>query len=621
MCGFVGLLYKDAGRSVSSRELEPLLAAIRHRGPDDQGIYVDRHFGMTHARLSILDLSPLGRQPMESPDGRLVLAYNGEVYNFQELRRELEATGCRLKSRSDTEVVLNWAGLKEDWLKDLRGMFALALWDRSRQALTLARDPFGIKPLYLYEDGEKFIFSSELAGIRAHPRAKTTLDPIAVSDYLSFRYIPAPRTGFREVRKVSPASSLQLSREGVSPEKRYYEPNFTPLPRRTSGREWEERLYAELKKTVKYLLISDVPVGIFLSGGLDSSALVATASELGQNPLKTFSICGSGEDMYDERPYARLVARKFSTEHHELEFSPGDLRHILEKIVRHLGEPVSDMPSVALFYLSQLAKKEVSVVLSGEGNDEMLAGYGFEKYYFCQKYYSWLDGGPPKIAKKALKSLFPNSYWHLSSAEYLQKFLPSMVKSFSDGGVAKKDLLAEDFYPKGHDSLDLLRRAYAESSGLPFLNRILKAYSGAWLTDDLLARSDRMTMAHGLELRVPYLDHVFADLAGSLPLDQKIGFWKGKLRNRLILRKIMEGKLPEEVLTRPKAGFTLPLRRWARQDLKEYLREAFAEAPYPLKREACLKVLERHWDSPRLFNREVWQILVLILWLRGLESK
>lgn len=622
MCGIVGILYKSGSRQAGQKEILPLLACIRHRGPDDEGIYVDGNVALGHTRLSILDLSDAGHQPMHSEDGRLSLVYNGEVYNFEELRGELIGAGYRFQSRSDTEAVLHWfhrfgkAGVDR-----FRGMFAMALWDRERRVLTLVRDRFGIKPLYLYEDENKFIFASEIQAILADPTVDASLDPLAISDFLTYRYVPAPRTGYRRIRKVPPATILELDASGVRNEATYYTPNFKPSAERWSWAETEERVYEELKRSVRYRLISDVPVGIFLSGGLDSSALVAVAADLGHHPIKTFSIAGAGSDRNDERPFARLVAERYGTEHHEVVFEPTDLVSVLEQVVVRHGEPLSDMPAVPMLLLSEMAKRHVSVALTGEGSDEILGGYSFEKDRWAQAYFDYVAGRLGPAGRRRLQEWRPGSYLGQDASGYLAARLPNMIKSFNQGGVAKTDLLEPGFVPAGHDSLDLLRRAYAENAGLPYLNRILQVYSRHWLTDDLLTRSDRMSMAHALELRVPFLDHVFVDLIGSLPVSRKIGRWRGRPANRLVLRRIMADRLPEEVLTRKKAGFTLPLQEWARKDLRDFIRDQFATAPHPLRPEGCLKLLAAYEKPGGHYHREIWQTLMLILWLRSNERR
>jgi len=612
------------------RQLKAMIATLHHRGPDDEGVWTDGICGLAHARLSIIDLSPAGHQPMASSDGQIWVSFNGEIYNFQELRRELEAKGYTFRSRSDTEVLIyGYAAWGDDVLKRLRGMFAIALWDRRRRRLLLARDRFGKKPLYYTQVGDAFLFGSEIKALLAWPGADRTPDLAAIDQYLTLQYVPAPRTAFRAVRKLPEAHYLVLETGGgehgrTPTPTRYWQ---LPLPRAAKNRASAETLQRELierlTESIKLRLISDVPLGAFLSGGVDSSAVVALMAQLGNGQVKTFSI-GFQNNEYDETKYARMVAQRYATDHEEMIVEP-DAAAVIPRLIWHYGEPFADPSMVPTYYVSQMARRKVTVVLNGDGGDEAFLGYG--RYAACRQ-LERVDR-IPRIGRifvqRAIQSLpnivhrpFGNRLRALatylsdpdrpSSQRYaftIAYFLDHQKRA--GYGEAMTDFLAGS-------ALDLLEPYFAEAPS--FVTGANWADIHTYLPDDLMVKVDVASMAHGLEARSPLLDHVFLEWAATIPEDIKMAGGETKA----LFKRAMEPYLPKELLYRPKMGFGCPIDHWFRAELRDMAYDVLlsrdATARGIFRPEYVKRLLDEHTAGTASHHTRLWALLMLELWFR-----
>jgi len=557
MCAIVGLIRSRGG--VDPALLDRMRDSMAHRGPDDAASWVsaDGSVGLGHRRLSIIDLSAAGRQPMTNEDGSLQLVFNGEVYNFAELRRELERAGHRMRSSTDSEVILH--GYEEwgtDVVRRLRGMFAFALWDGPRRRLLLARDRLGIKPLFYHLDGGDLTFASELKGVVADPGVPRKLDETALWDFFTYRYVPTPKTIWRDVKKLPPGH-WALFENGSLTLSEYWAPRFGGAGA-TSGEEAVERLRAKLEECVSMHMVADVPVGVLLSGGLDSSTVCALASRSVRGPLHTFSI-GFDVAQHDERPFARLVADRYRTEHHELAVDRELARALEDRVVEMYDEPFADSSATPTFLVSQLARETVPVALSGEGGDEIFGGYAWYGLFLGLR---GLDGLPRGL-RRAIGGLvrpLPTGFkgkWTIeaSALDPVERYALLMGGLTSERKAA---LLAPEFRRRfeGYDDLWHFRRFWREDLD-PF-SRMQYLDLRTYLNDDILTKVDRASMAVSLEARVPLLDHELIDAVLALPVE---------LRNpgaaqKHLFRQAIAPWLPREVLDKKKQGFSVPLYAW-----------------------------------------------------------
>lgn len=615
MCGIAGQINID-GRPADRRTLEAMGRALRHRGPDDHGIHAEGSVGLVHQRLSILDLSQAGHQPMTNEDGSLWIVFNGEIYNFQELRQELKENHI-FRSQTDTEVILHlYEELGLNCVSRLRGMFAFAIWDRPRRRLLLARDRIGKKPLFYSVNGRGIAFASEIKALLADG-ASREVDPLAVHHYLTFQYVPAPLTIFRDVKKLKPGHLL-VYEEGKATESAYWSLHYEP---KTTLEEPEclDQFRALLEESVRLRMISDVPLGAFLSGGVDSSAVVAIMSRLSSAPVRTFSI-GFKEAAYNELDYARQVAQRFRTNHHEFIVEPSAI-DILSTLVRVYDEPFADSSAIPTYYVSQLSRQFVTVVLNGDGGDELLAGYGRYALTPTDRLAAhWLSGtarnllgevvaglsaGFGRVRNRLERALAPFSRVYLSRICY---FSPS----------DKQALYNPEFFQlvRSEDSYDLLLRWFETAQASNLLDQLLAVDSGSYLPDDLLVKVDRATMAHSLEGRSPFLDHRLLEFAATLPIDLKIR----RGTSKYLLKQAMRGVLPDAVLNRPKMGFGVPIDQWFRGPCRDFLRDTLLSARarsrgYFLPR-AIEKIVEAHRRQETNFGYRLYALLMLELWHR-----
>lgn len=629
MCGICGYLSREG--SATAEAVRAMAGTLAHRGPDGEGLHLDGPVALGHRRLSIIDLSEAASEPMTNEDGSLWLTFNGEIYNFREIRRGLEARH-RFRSRSDGEVILHLYEEKGDAaVAELDGMFAFALWDARRRRLVLARDRVGKKPLF-YHDGPKvFGFASEAKALLAHPGVPHERDPEALPLFLTYGYVPTPGTFYRGIRALPPGHSLVVTEAGAEPPKRYWRARFRsggpgqeaagPVP---TDAEAEERFRALLRAAVERRLVADVPLGAFLSGGLDSSTVVALMAEAAGGRVKTFTIGFAGHTDYDERAHARVVAERFSTEHTEFVVEPKAL-DLVDRLVWHHDGPFGDSSAVPTYLLSERTRTKVTVALNGDGGDEVFAGY-------LRLYGGALSERVPRAAFRALGGLLgllPEPADRKHPLRFAKRFaeagsLPLLERYLRWNAYFTSDL-PQMLKPEVAASLDrerLLRSfhaSFAAGEGST-LARLLQLNFETYLLDDLLVKMDRMSMAHGLEARSPFLDTAVVEFGASLPDRLRMRFGKGKI----LLRRAMKGLLPESIMARGKMGFGAPLGAWFRSDLDGFVRERLLDPASPiyevLQPGPVAGLLARHGEARADLSAQIWALLTLESWLRQEKS-
>lgn len=632
MCGIAGfvLLKPPAVAFDPLHRLKTMVGIVRHRGPDDDGVWSDGVCGLAHARLAVIDLSPGGHQPMGSPDGRIWISYNGEIYNFMDLRHELEQIGYIFRSRSDTEVLIHgYAAWGVDMISRLRGMFALALWDRTERSLLLVRDRMGQKPLYWAKVGESFVFGSEIKAVLVWPGIGRSPNRAAINDYLSLHYVPAPDTAFEMVHKMPAAHwmRIQAGSDGdlqVGMATRYWElARVREAQPRVTLEYLSGELFEHLTEAVKLQLISDVQVGAFLSGGVDSSAIVAIMSRLGANPVKTFC-AGFRNPDFDETHYARMIAQRYRTDHEELTIEP-DLLTILPKLIWHYGEPFADPSMVPTYCIAELARRKVAVVLSGDGGDEAFMGYG--RYAMCRvlERLSSLPRASRRVTA-ALARLAPkplhNRYGRrlAALADLLTSRDPKSSQLYGLTIACFTDRQKNEGYAP--EMTDFLGRSALERLD-KWLDKAPTLASGAnradihtSLPDGLMVKVDVASMAHALETRSPMLDHVFMEWAVGLPEAAKMTGGTTKA----IFKKAMEPYLPKEAIFRNKMGFGCPVGDWLRTSLRQMTYDVLlsteAVGRRIFRRDCIERLLAEHMTGLARHDNRLWALLILELWFR-----
>jgi asparagine synthase (glutamine-hydrolysing) len=621
MCGIAGYLVTGSAgpRDVTLRSMAD---AIAHRGPDDQGFLEwssrDRplRVGLVHRRLTIIDLST-GHQPMASPDQSTHIVFNGEIYNFRELRDELVGLGHAFGTQSDTEVILqSYQRWGVDCVQRLRGMFAFAIWDAGRERLFAARDRFGKKPLFLYQADGLLLFGSEIKALLASPAVRTGFDTGALCDYLQYRYVPGPGTFFKGIRKLAPGSHL-VWENGTVRETRYYEPPdgharpIEPPPDAPLA-----AFMRVLDDAVRLRMISDVPFGAFLSGGIDSSAVVALMTRHSSQPIKTFSV-GFAEPRYSELGHARQVAQRFGTAHHELIVSHDHLIDHLPALVRFRDAPVAEPSDIPIYLLSVEARRTVKMVLSGEGSDELLGGYPKHVYERWAGRYAVLPAWLRQRLVEPLVGALPYRY-HRAKTAVANLALPSWAERMPRwfGALTRAEacsLIADGLM--GVDRETTGAGICADAGNTP-LRSILHFDQASWLPDNLLERGDRMTMAASLEARMPFMDHVLAELVSSLPDAWRVrGF-----TTKRILREAMAEILPAPILTRSKVGFRVPVNEWFRGSLRDYLMDHLcgpgSRTRGYYRREVLDRYLAEHQAGRQNHEKLLWALLSLEIFHR-----
>jgi asparagine synthase (glutamine-hydrolysing) len=629
MCGICGEL--DTRKIVEKALIERMCDVLTHRGPDDHGLYVGDSIGLGSRRLSIIDLSSAGHMPMSTPSGKLWITYNGEIYNYHEIRKQLQDCGYSFRSNTDTEVVLyayeKWG---TDCLLKFNGMYAITIWDEEKKNLFLARDRLGIKPLYYYYDGTKIIFASEMKAILQDSRVPREFSYEGVINYFTFGHSMAPHTIFKNIYKLPPGHYLTCRLEGEAKLQmaitRYWAP---PVPQglKDEGEQYYiEEIRRLLGKSVKSQLISDVPLGVFLSGGMDSSIVTGLMSSVDSTRVKTFSIGFSiGDAAYNELDDARLVARHFGTEHHELLLDDRALLQILPDLIYHYDEPFGDSASFPTYLLSKFTRENVTVALSGEGGDEIFGGY---RRYVVENLFYRHPGIVGLLDNNVLRKLSSS----LPGMNRLKRTLASLkIKDGAERYASwltvfnekmRRRLLKEDFVVEGpaYDPLDIYRRLYIQD-GAATAGGLLYIDQQTWLPDTYLEKADKASMAHSLEVRVPFLDHELVEFTARIPVKYKIrGF-----STKCILKKAFASLLPRAILKKRKHGFTPPIEPWFRGKLKDDIKEIIFD---PKARSRGLfnydyieEIFRQHTEGKAAYHRHLWLLVVFELWCqRYLDS-
>lgn len=627
MCGITGIFDIQQKRDIDRDLLSRMNEAQFHRGPNEGGLYTEPGVGFGHRRLSIIDLSS-GQQPMISQDGKVILTFNGEIFNFLELRVELEALGYVFQTHCDTEVILyGWMAWGEACVERLRGMFAFAVWDQNRQTLFLARDRLGVKPLYYAEltDG-RFIFASELKALKEHPKLPRAIDPTAVEDYFGFGYVPDPKTIYQGVYKLEPGYCLTIRHGDQSYNPRqYWDVDFNAVDDSLDEQAAGEQLIERLREAVNIRMMADVPLGAFLSGGVDSSAVVALMAGLSTEPVNTCSI-SFGDPAFNEAQFAAKVAERYHTAHRVEQVDADDFS-LIDKLMDLYDEPFADSSALPTYRVCELAKKQVTVVLSGDGGDENLAGYRRYRWHtYEERMRSWLPDSIRKPLFGFLGKVYPKADWapkiFRAKSTFESIARDSLEGYFHSVSVLSDEIRANLFSPafkqqlQGYQAVDVFRR-YAGNA--PVNNPMaLVQYLDfkTYLPGDILTKVDRASMAHALEVRVPLLDHKLVEWIAKLPGKFKLHGREGKY----LFKKALESYLPDDVLYRPKMGFSVPLAAWFRGPLKERVRtsllgDVMAHSGY-FNMEFLKKMVDDHQAGLRDHSAAIWTLLMFEAFLR-----
>ncbi len=621
MCGICGKLNFDPEKAVPSSLVKAMADTIFHRGPDDDGYYLSGQVGLGFRRLSIIDLAT-GHQPLANEDCSVWVVFNGEIYNFHELREFLLTRGHRFKTQTDTEVIVHlYEEMGEACVEKLRGMFAFAVWDENKRTLLLARDRVGIKPLY-YRLGERsLLFASEIKAILADPEVLAEVNPAMIDRFLSFYYLPGEETLFCGISKLAPGNYMVV-RDGRAEIRSYWDLQFT----RSSWtlQQAEHELERILDESVRLHMISDVPVGFLLSGGVDSTALLSLAVGKTAFPLSSYTLGFSAPGITDERPYARLAADTYGSEHHELTISASDFRDFLPQYVWHMEEPVCEPPAINLYYVSKLAKDFVKVLISGEGGDEAFAGYqNYRRVLWMERMKALLGPlGPAaasglSAANQVLRSDRLSSAAPLLRLPFPEYYYSRLSTPFTFFNCRFRELYAPDFlqHVDKSESLRPVTRYMHDSAAQGRLEKMLYIDTKTWLTDDLLIKADKMTMANSIELRVPLLDHKVLEFAASLPANFKVRGFTTKYIAKRTLRK----RVPAAILNRRKTGFPVPYAAWLRHELHDWMldilldRQTLARGYF--EKRAIEKLIAQDSKEGGC-SKELFCLIVLELWHR-----
>jgi asparagine synthase (glutamine-hydrolysing) len=619
MCGICGKLNLGSNATpVTEAELRRMLQPIHYRGPDAEGMYTRGPVGLGHKRLKIIDLST-GKQPMCNEDGTVWVTFNGEIYNFKELTSFLQSRGHRFKSSCDTEVLVHlYEEFGEDCVNHLRGMFSFAIWDDRTKTLLLARDRIGIKPLYYLQTSTSLLFASEIKSITADLSVEVEIDSPLIDRFLTYFYMPGKQTLFKSIQKLE-AGHILTVRDGVIRVSHYWDLHFQPVERKFE--EAVEELDCLLSQTVQEHMISDVPVGVLLSGGLDSSAMLSYAAENTSQKLSTFTVGFDGAGA-DERPYAKIAAEAFGASNRAISLSASEFWDFLPRYVWHMEEPVCEPPAIALYYVSKLAHEDVTVLLSGEGGDEAFGGYqSYRNFLWLERLKSSL-GGLTSVASELASRIIPEESRFAKYGPLMRTPLKDYYYSHSSGPYEYFNQRCRELYTSEFIAcIDMQERAYlsqgqfAKTSDLSPLDQMLYVDTKTWLPDDLLIKADRMTMANSMELRVPLLDHRVLEFAASLPMDYKLKKSSGKH----IFKQVLAKRLPAAIIQRKKAGFPVPYAAWLRGELRSQVAEVLLDESTLRRgyfRRSAVEKLVR--DSERYnYSKEVFSLLVLELWHRA----
>lgn len=621
MCGICGKMHFASSYQVMMPEIERMAEPIINRGPDDEGFHLAGNVGLGFRRLSIIDLDT-GHQPLANEDDRIWIVFNGEIYNYLELRQHLIGRGHRFKTRTDTETIVHlYEEYGTDCVKHLRGMFAFAIWDGREKKLFCARDRFGIKPFFYYLDDEKFVFASEIKSVLAEGSIDQELSLEGLDHYLAFGYSAADSTIFKHIKKLKPGYSLEIQAGNRPVFRKYWEIRYEPDLSR-SEEEWCELIDQKLSESVQMHLMSDVPLGAFLSGGIDSSAVVSLMAKYSNQPVKTFSI-GFKEAEFNELPYAREIAKLYKTEHHERIVEPESVS-LLSKLVNTYNEPFADASAIPTYYVSKFAREFVTVILSGDGGDELFAGY--TKYPKIRKIHAY-NIMPDQFNRHfwgTIHRALPGGMVGKGMTYYLSQARKTLAAYFSVWHISER----QKMYRPG--VWEQIRRQPAEHSRAGIISqfptndpifRIQQMDMRTFMVDDVLTKVDRVSMQNSLEVRVPILDHEFAELSFQIPSHLKL---KGN-EKKYILKKAVSKYLPDSILNHKKQGFALPLKMWFKDDLKEYVNDRLIHTKGPLydylDPHFVAKVIDLHHTGMRDFSHRIWTLLFLDEWLQQQKNQ
>lgn len=622
MCGIAGKLYFDRGHAIQPQEIETMLNQIKHRGPDDAGIECIGPVGLGQRRLAIIDLSPAGHNPMPNEDKTIWITFNGEIYNYLDYRDDLIKKGHTFRSHTDTEVIIHlYEEYGEHCVEKLRGMFAFAIWDSKKQRLFIARDRVGKKPLKYFYNETFFAFASELKAILAIPGVPREIDERAIHDYLTLQYIQHPATGFKGIYKLPPAHYAIIENGEVHIE-RYWKLDYTKKLD-LSEADWCERILAKVEESTKIRLMSDVPLGAFLSGGVDSSAVVAMMAKHSSTPVKTFSI-GFNEASHDETEYARIVAKQFNTDHTEFIVEPKAV-DLFPLLAWHYEEPFADSSAIPTYYVSKLTREHVTVALNGDGGDENFGGYGRYTYHLLGKKFELI----PRALRKGLilpGAKLANKLIPINFFRRAERFAQSITQSadyryhnlicyFTHD--EKMALYTPEFKARlgMFDTAKLMEQLADESGSSDYIDRVLYTDFNSYLPNDLMVKVDIAAMANSLEGRSPLLDHELLELSAQIPSSLKIKDGEKKY----IFKKALEPILPHEILYRPKMGFGVPLVHWFRKELKDYAYDTLLNGQGVKRgwfdRKAVQRLLDDHTQTQRDYSNHIWALIMLEQWL------
>lgn len=622
MCGIAGVLHFN-NKPVNAETLRAMTASLAHRGPDGEDVYIDGTMGLGHRRLAIIDLSPAGAQPMSNEDRTVWITYNGEIYNFKEIRSELERYGHVFRSSTDTEMIVH---AYEQWgvkcLDRFNGMFAFALWDANLRRMWLVRDRLGVKPLFYRLSSDRLLFGSEIKAILSDQTVNRSLDYESLAYYLALNYTPAPNTLFAGIRQLEPGTYLMVNSDGTSQLTQYWDIVYQEDHYR-SEKAYVEEFQSLLEDAVRIRLVSDVPFGSFLSGGADSSSIAYWMSKNMGEPVKTFSI-GFDEESFSELGYARQLANHIQADHHE-RIVTADVEELLPKLVWHAEEPTANSSMVAVYYLAQMTREWVAMSLSGDGADEILAGYEtYQAYYLRQIYHlipSWFR---QRVIAPLVFSL-PSSDTKISLEMKLKRFINGAELPAEEAHAywrvifdmsLRHQLLSPIIDKQGArgDFVDLYRSLYNKTNARHPLNRLLYVDTRFYLPNDSLVKIDRMTMAHGLEARTPFLDYRLVEFTAKVPPHLKLNEFRHK---KYLLKAAMKDKLPASVLYRKKAGFNIPNALWIKGKLKPFVSDCLSPGNIQrigLNNNVVRKLLHDHIEGKSENSHQIWNLLTLVLW-------
>jgi asparagine synthase (glutamine-hydrolysing) len=630
MCGIAGMM-SLTGRPLERPELvQAMMERLVHRGPDEEGLYMNpsRTVSLGHRRLRIIDLAT-GRQPLANEDDSLMIVFNGEIYGYQAQRETLLANGFRFRTKTDTEVIVHLydqQGL--DCLQHLKGMFAFALWDERRESLLLARDRLGKKPLYYAIHQGELIFASELQALLAVPGLSREIDELALDLYLTLGYIPAPRTIYRQIQKLEAGYYLQV-KPGDAQKACYWAPR-SAVCEPTDWEEAKSELIRRLRTATALRMVSDVPLGCFLSGGVDSSTVLAFMAELSPRPVKTFSI-GFPEEDFSELKHARLVAQHFGTDHHEYVLEP-DAVSVLDELVGHLGEPFADASALPTWYLAQLTRKSVTVALTGDGGDELFGGYGWYQTGRILEAAACIPRWMAQLGSNLETLPWPRALRAAGKAAALltrssgERY--ATLREVMSPRLKARLVTAEFLARTANGALDWLTDRFNQTGTDDMPNRMMATDLATYMAEDLLVKVDRMSMAHGLECRSPFLDTDLVEWALALPSTYKVrvgvGKWLSRGGGKWVLREAMRDRFPSNFLDRPKQGFSVPLERWFRGDLKKIVTDRVLHGPLldlgAFESSGLERIVADHFDGQSDHSATVWALLVLATWVEHAQT-